>query len=44
MSEKLTGNGSAFNETYDVSNLATGTYFVQFEANGEVATRQFVIK
>ena len=44
MSEKLSGNGNMFNETYDVSGLATGTYFVQFEANGEVVTRQFVIK
>jgi hypothetical protein len=42
--EKLEGTGSKFNETYDVSTFATGTYFVQFEANGEVVTRQFIIK
>ncbi|MGB1003943.1 MAG: T9SS type A sorting domain-containing protein, partial [Salibacteraceae bacterium] len=44
MTEKLNGNGSKFKETYDVTHLATGTYFVQFEANGEVQTRQFIIK
>ena len=44
MVEKLEGLGNSFNETYDVSSFATGTYFVQFEANGEVVTRQFVIK
>ena len=44
MIEKLEGAGNNFNETYDVSTFATGTYFVQFEANGEVVTRQFVIK
>jgi hypothetical protein len=31
-------------ETFDVSSLATGTYLVQFEANGNVVTKQFVIK
>ena len=44
MINKLEGAGNNFNETYDVSSFATGTYFVQFEANGEVVTRQFVIK
>ena len=44
MIKKLAGAGNNFNETYDVSTFATGTYFVQFEANGEVVTRQFVIK
>ena len=44
MTEKLNGNGAVFNETYDVSTLATGTYFVKFEANGEVQIHQFVIK
>ena len=44
MKETLQGAGAEFNETYDVSRLATGTYFVQFEAQGEVVTRQFVIK
>ena len=44
MSERLQGNSNTLNETYDVSKLATGTYFVQFESNGEVVTRQFVIK
>lgn len=44
ITDKLEGNGNVFNRGYDVSSLATGTYFVQFEANGEVATRQFVIK
>jgi len=37
-------NGGTYQETFDVSNLATGTYFVQFEAKGEVVTRKFVIK
>lgn len=37
-------NGGSYQETFDVSNLATGTYFVQFEAKGEVVTRKFVIK
>jgi hypothetical protein len=44
MKETLQGAGAEFNETYDVSRLASGTYFVQFEAQGEVVTRQFVIK
>lgn len=44
MTEQLNGGGATFKETYDVSKLATGTYFVQFEANGEVQTRQFIIK
>ena len=44
MINKLEGAGNNFNETYDVSTFATGTYFVQFEANGEVVTRQFVIR
>ena len=44
MKETLQGAGSVFNETYDVTSLATGTYFIQFEAQGEVVTRQFVIK
>jgi hypothetical protein len=44
MTNKLEGNGNSFNQTYDVSSFATGTYFVQFEANGEVITRQFIIK
>jgi hypothetical protein len=44
MTEQLNGSGSTFKETYDVSYLATGTYFVQFEANGEIQTRQFIIK
>jgi hypothetical protein len=44
LTKKLRGNGAVFNETYDVSNLATGTYFVQFMAKGELVTRQFVIK
>jgi hypothetical protein len=44
MTNKLVGNGNSFNQTYDVSSFATGTYFVQFEANGEVITRQFIIK
>ncbi|UTW65863.1 fibronectin type III domain-containing protein [bacterium SCSIO 12643] len=37
-------NAGAYQETFDVSHLATGTYFVQFEAKGEVVTRKFVIK
>jgi hypothetical protein len=44
MTKTLSGSGQSFNETYDVSNYATGTYFVRFEANGEVVTRQFIIK
>ena len=37
-------SGNTYFESFDVSSLATGTYFVQFEANGEVITKQFVIK
>ncbi len=44
ITDKLEGNGNTFSKRYDISSLATGTYFVQFEANGEVATRQFIIK
>tara|TARA_R110002050_G_scaffold109799_1_gene221452 strand:+ start:203331 stop:207902 length:4572 start_codon:yes stop_codon:yes gene_type:complete len=43
-SQKVNVNGSSLTKSFDVSTLATGTYFVQFEANGEVITRQFIIK
>jgi hypothetical protein len=42
--KQINVNGGSYQETFDVSNLATGTYFVQFEAKGEVVTRQFIIK
>ena len=44
LSQKISVNGNTYVGTFDVSALATGTYFVQFEANGEKVVRQFVIK
>ncbi len=44
MSQKVSVNGNSYVGTFNVSALATGTYFVQFEANGENVVRQFVIK
>jgi hypothetical protein len=44
MTQKIGVSGNSYVGTFDVSRLATGTYFVQFEANGEVVVRQFVIK
>jgi hypothetical protein len=44
LNQKVSVNGNAYVGTFDVSTLATGTYFVQFEANGEKVVRQFVIK
>ncbi len=44
MTQNIAVNGSSYMETFDVSNLATGSYLVQFEANGEVVVKQFVIK
>ncbi len=44
MTQSIAVNGNSYVETFDVSNLATGSYLVHFEANGETVVRQFVIK
>ena len=44
LTQNVQVNGTEFKGSFDVSHLATGTYFVQLEANGEVIVRQFVIK
>ncbi|MFT5878445.1 MAG: hypothetical protein ACI8SA_002312, partial [Dokdonia sp.] len=44
MSERINVSGNSYTETFDVSALATGTYLVKFDVNGETVIRQFVIK
>ena len=44
LAKNIVVKGANSVETFDVSSLATGTYLVQFEANGNVVTKQFVIK
>jgi hypothetical protein len=44
MTQHIPVNGDSFTKSFDVSNLATGTYIVQFEANGEFIVKRFVIK
>ena len=44
MTQRINVIGDAYVETFDVSSLATGTYLVQFEANGETVVRKFVIE
>ncbi len=44
MTQHIQVTGNTYTKSFDVSNLATGTYLVQFEANGEVVVKRFVIK
>ncbi|MGB1003239.1 MAG: choice-of-anchor J domain-containing protein [Salibacteraceae bacterium] len=44
MSKRVNVSGDVHTETFNVSSLATGSYLVKFEANGETVVRQFIIK